>query len=474
MAKAKETDDTPPKVTAKARTGRQKPQAGIGDIVGQQIVVPGYTSAPKGSYKIWRSMRGNPTVAIARLAAYAPILAANISIESEDDAPDEWVEFIKKVKAAVWSKLLRQILYALDYGWVGFEKIFGVRDMGNLGQRIMLDRMKMLMPDITDILTDPDTGDFMGLRNTGVTLGPNECLLFTHDDESGDFRGRPRHENIRQVWWDWMQAAAKEGQYITKAAGVLMLMQYPEGISRDRSGSEVDNFDLAERTLKEIGKGHGVCMPNTLSKHAYDLMRAGVDIAQLKAWHFDMVETGAGHGSEFVAIMQHKEALMCRGWLVPERAATEGQYGTKAEAGVHTQLSLIMAEQLLEQIIESVNQNVVDPLIAYNYGGDPGSVKLRAESLTSERRAFAQNIMTAVLTNPANLALLGKLVDIDAMMDSTGLPKAEEVLDIDLGELKPPEPGPKPEPVAGEIPAEVAASVYERLGDLCFSGFADE
>jgi len=451
------------RVTGKARTGKQTNRAAIGDVVGQEIVVPGYKTAPRGSYKVWRTMRGNPTIAMARVAATAPILSANISLESRDDTPDEWVAFAEQVKEMFWPRFFREILYALDYGWVGFEKVYAVKQMGTLGQRIVLDKLKMLLPDITDILEDKSTGEIAGLRNTGVVLQPEDFVILSYDAEAGDFRGRSRHENVRQVWWDWMQTCAKEGQYITKAAGVLMLMQYPEGIGRDRSGSEVDNFDLAEKVLREVGQGHGVCMPNTMLAQAYDLMRAGVDISQLKAWHFDMVETGAGHGSEFVAIEQHKEALMCRGWLVPERAVLEGQFGTKAEAGVHAELSLIVAEQFLGQIIDVANQQIIDPLLAVNYGAEPGAVKLVAESLADDKRAFAQDVMRAVLTSPTNMSLLLKLVDIDALMDSTGLPKSEEV--IDVGSLvEPPRPGPEATPPEALSP-ELMAAVYDRLTD---------
>ena len=81
-------------------------------------------NVPKGNYNTWRRMRDNPTIALARAIANAPIITSEWSIEANDDVPNERVEFIQSVFRKIWSAIIRDTLLAQDYGFSAFEKIF--------------------------------------------------------------------------------------------------------------------------------------------------------------------------------------------------------------------------------------------------------------------------------------------------------------------------------------------------------------
>ncbi|MCH6581200.1 MAG: AAA family ATPase, partial [Nitrospinae bacterium] len=51
-------------------------------------------------------------------------------------------------------------------------------------------------------------------------------------------------------------------------------------------------------------------------------------------------------------MMKHRESLMMRGWFVPERAATEGQHGTKAEAGVAVDLVAMISMLFFQRMVD--------------------------------------------------------------------------------------------------------------------------
>lgn len=374
---------------------------------------------PAGSFETYRAMRGNPTVALARIAATAPVRAAEWTLQADADAPAERVEFIRSQLQALWPMLVKDILYALDYGFQAFEKVFELQ-----GGRLVYRKIKPLAPQRTEILVDEATGAFAGLRQGDVVLPAEKCFLFTYDGEAGNFYGRSRHENIREhAWAPWMDLSAKRGQYFRKVAGVVPVIEYPEGTSQDESGATRSNFDLARSVLQNLGSGKGVAMPNVFARYAGDFARGGVDLEQLKAWHISFLETSEQHGGEFTETMRHLESLMLRGWLVPERAVSEGQYGTKAEAGEHARVVLAAADLLLQDVLRHVNWYLVDPLLALNFGRESaGTVRVTRGGLTGDQQTFFRDLVSQVLSSGPNAEMLLKLINLEALLDSTGLP----------------------------------------------------
>jgi len=385
------------------------------------IFLPGAKIWP-GTYKIYRRMRSNPTIALARAAAGAPVRAAKWGVQGTEDTPDEWKAEIHEALKPLWSQLIKDMLRALDYGYAGFEKVFVIDKSG----LVTYEKLKALLVDITKILVDKDTGDFQGFKQESVELNPDKSVIYTYDGEAGDLYGRSRNENCRQEWSQYEDLLKKSGQYVSKAAGVIPMIEYPEGKSFNASGVETDNADLAKQMLQNLGLGNGVYMPDTLAQYAQDLARSGVDISQLRAWKIDFLETAGQHGNEITEMMRHMESLMMRGWLVPERTATEGQHGTLAESETHAGLSLTISYLVLLEIVAVINQQIIDPLLVYNHGEDAaGSVFVVPEELGSDEQVFFRKLLTTILSNPQNLDLFLTVLDLDNLLDVAGLPKSD-------------------------------------------------
>jgi len=410
----------------KPKEGEETKKQTASDVAGLADGFMGFGQALSGTYKTYRKMRNNPTIALARMVAMAPIRTATYSVVSSDDVPEERVEFISEHLQAMWPGLIKQILYALDYGWMPFEKVWQVNSAGKLIYR----KLKPLLVDKTQIMIDRETGLFTGLKQEAVELPVEKCFVFTYDGEAGDLYGRSRHENLREtVWNQWIQISERRGQYTRKVAGVTPMIEYPEGESLNEQGVKKSNFELAKAVLSKLGEGNGVCMPNTMAKFAGDLARSGIDIAALKAWHISFLETKGTHGKGFTDTLRHLESLMMRGWLVPERAATEGQYGTKAESEAQASLALVIADLTFADILQAISWYVVNPLLVYNYGQETeNSIWLERGGLDPVLQAFYREIIKAVLIHPQNVDLFETWLDVDAMLDNVGLPKAAEVV----------------------------------------------
>jgi len=403
---------------------RTKTQTYVADVAGVISSFAGYGQAAIGTYKTYRTMRANPTIALARSVATAPIRTAMWSVVTADEVPEDIKVLVEKQIGSVWSQLIKNVLYALDYGWSPFEKVWNINDEGKL----IYEKLKPLLVDVSVPLVDKKTGVFEGIRNMDVDLPPVKCFVFTYDGEAGNIFGRSRHENIRRTaWHHWQEISERRGKYAKKTAGIIPIVEYPEGEGQDETGSTKSNWELAKKVLSNLGMGNGVAMPNTMAAFAGDLARSGIDITQLKAWHIEFLESKGAHARGFTDMLRHLESLMMRGWLIPERAATEGQYGTKAESETQAELALVIADLVFLDILEEVSKQIVNPLVTYNFGQHyKDSVWLERGSIDPIQRIFFKEIIKAVLGEKSNIDLFLQWIDVNSLLDTVGLPKATE------------------------------------------------
>ena len=125
-----------------------------------------------GSFVTYRLMRCNPTIALGRAFANAPIRNANWTLEVEDGVSEKWEELVNVQMERLWPTLIEDILLAKDYGFQAFEKVWEVEK----GQ-LVYKKLKPLIPDITRVKIDHETGSFAGLLNRGEELEANKSFL---------------------------------------------------------------------------------------------------------------------------------------------------------------------------------------------------------------------------------------------------------------------------------------------------------
>lgn len=370
-------------------------------------------------YAEYRQMRRDPTIAVARAASTAPIKFAEWSVEGDQqDLVDAATAFLEPL----WFDLIRQLTYAIDYGWIGMERVWYVDPESGM----MHFRLKPLRHENTTVLVHRETGDVLGLRVVGCTedLDSKHSLIFTHDGEYDNPYGRSRLENIRwSAWHPWKFTASQLARYQTKAAGVVPIIRYPIGVSRTSTG-EVSNAHIAKQILESLATSKGVAMPFKLEAWAEEALRQGANPKDLMAWQIDFLSVPSGPGGELIEIARYYDSLKARGYLVPERAVLEGQFGTKAEAETHADVAIATAEEFLRDATTCINTQVIDPFLEANFGEQAkGKAKAKTAPLSAAARAFSQTLLQAVLTNPGNQDMVQGVLDLDAMIDAAGLPR---------------------------------------------------
>lgn len=406
---------TVPSTNGKARTGNQARSVTGFDFINVQ--------ERSGTYKTYRQMRSDPTIALARAIATSPIRSSKITVGAAGDepAPPGAVELIDAMLQRLWRWLTTNAIFALDYGWQSWEKIFAVDD-----GRIVLSGLKPLLPDMTEIIVDKQTGSPLALKNGDVELPIEYAFIFTNDPEAGDLYGRSRHENIRPVWCSNVNLRKRMDRYAKFASGAIPRVYYPPGEEVGPNGAMVDNAATAAALLRSLADANGIAVQNEPARWLNEMGTSGGSL--LRAWEVDTFEAKQQHGGEFVEMCRYLDSLSFRGWLVPERVGTEGQHGTLAESEQQADIALQTTEQVLADLVEHVNWYIVDPVLGLNWGDAArGSVKVSAEPLSDSRRAIFKALVQQ-LAQPGVVEILADKVDIDAMLEQLGVPMVDPAM----------------------------------------------
>ena len=73
------------------------------------------------SYNTYRTMRKDPTIALARALVIAPVVAGEWRIEADDEVDDERIKFIQDQFLGIREPFIEAALFAgIDFGWQGF------------------------------------------------------------------------------------------------------------------------------------------------------------------------------------------------------------------------------------------------------------------------------------------------------------------------------------------------------------------
>lgn len=401
------------------QTGVQVPSKAhgmMGSFGGDGTTVARPDPATFGTY---REMRKVPTIALARAVAQAPIRTAEVGYEgAAEDTPKERIDFIGMEMRRIWPKLVGDMTFGIDYGFSPFENVFAVKN-GLIG----FDRVKSLVVDKTTIVIDRETGQFAGFRQGRVELSRAKSFLYTHDKEADNYYGRSRFENIRETaYTTWKELSKRHQQFAKKIASIIPVLHYPEGESEDENGSVESNFELAKKAIFKMMQGDGIVIPNEFARWAEDLGRT-TNPEKLRAWIFDFLEVKGNHLGPLVDSMRYQDSLMFRGILVPERTAIEGQLGTKAEAGAHGAIAIIIADLTLREMLAAVNEQLIDCLLLLNWGAEAmGSVRARTIGLDPLTQAFFGRLVEKLLSLPDLALQINNFTDFDAILREVGLP----------------------------------------------------
>jgi hypothetical protein len=383
--------------------------------------VPGFAPPDPGTFAVYRRISAHPTVALAMNIVTAPIVANSWGWSKRSDAPQGWLDFAKSVLEPMRTSVLTDGLRALAFGFAAFEKVWQTD-----GRQVVLKKLKPLMPEVTMVLVDR-SGNFSGLRNQIPGQEPralrgSKAFLYAYDAEFGNFYGRSRHENIREVWSQSLQTVERMAQYHKKIAGVIAQLHYPEGTSRDAAGVERSNDIIAQQILEAVSMGKSVRFPNLFA--SIDVPSTAADLAGKSQWVLSQFDPGGkDYSPGLLNALAYYDRLLFRGWLRPERVGLESTTGTRADAEQHSETSVLDSELVDRDFAAAFNAGVVDDLLTINFGPSArGVVWIEPSPISDVKTQVAQAVLVAMLRNAHAGPTTAQCVDIPALLQDLDLP----------------------------------------------------
>ena len=409
----------------------------MGELTGRQVVFGTQGIGILGvfpsqaTFEVYRQIRRHPTIALARAMSVAPVVAADWTTEADADVPEEMIKWVEKQFFAIRESFIESaLLGGVDFGFSPFEKVFEYNcDTG----QVELKKLKPLLHDITTIYADGDTGAFSGFGQNGVSLPLENSLLISFRVEGTNWYGEPLLENVRETWQKWCSCDNGAARYDAKVAGSHWVVYYPVGKSYDLGGANLDNSTLAKRILDSLESSGSIMVPVTVAEYVEDLNK------QAPGWKIELLSDNGARQPGFVDRENYLDKLLVRGMLMPERSLLEGQQGTKAEAGTHTELWMTLADLEHRRITRHVNWHVLDQLLEINFGRAwRGKIRLVASPLQNTTTAFLQTVYAAVLNNPTGFMQEYGAIDTEALKDAVGVPRIDESDEGGEGAISPP------------------------------------
>lgn len=410
------------------------------------------------TYDNYRTIRRDPTIALARVLLAAPVLAGGWAVEADKGVAKKKIKEIEEQFLPLRESVVESALFGgIDFGWAGFEKVYEEKN-----GKICLKKFKPLLHDLTDILIASKTGAFAGFYQgrDDMTLALAKSFLVPFRVEGTKWQGESLLENVRPVYNKWIDAESGAARYDVKVAGSHIVIWYPPGTSV-YNGAETDNAVIAEAVAKALQSAGSAILPRIVSELP-DM------VGTEKQWDISILEDRSGRQPTFVDRLRYLDILKVRGMLLPERAILEGEFGTKAEAAAHIDLALTNMVLTDRYITRHVNWFAVDDVLAMNYGEDSrGTVRLTCVPLADTSLDFLRKIYMEVLKSPSGFLEEFGTIDTKTLKEKLEIPSKEPEKEEEPKEPMPIQPVPGREPMQpGQEPPQPGTEESQRFGYL--------
>jgi len=368
------------------------------------------------SFAYYRKERSHPTIALARELSIAPLIRASWSVEGPE-ASDEAIRLAQEI-VRLRRAYMNHACYCLyDFGFASFEQY--------LSEDETLQLKPLLCDNISVLLDNDGTFDGVVVRDplnslNAVHLLPDQCVFLGLGAEAQTYFGTGHLEKARETYVDWKEANASARRYDRKVAGSFLQLTYAIGESPDENGVMVDRAILAKKYVEQFESSGTAITP--VDREAF-LNKAQ---AQLPPdFKLEFLSDSTPRQGSFIERQKYLDSLMVRAFMLPERAILEGQFGTKAEAEAHSNLALVAMESVHEFLTEEFERQVLKPHLALMLGDEAAdSVSLTAGSISNENLLWKRSLLEKLIASKP------ELIDVDALMDEVGLPKAEAVAEL--------------------------------------------
>lgn len=416
---------------------------GPGDY-GEGCVAPGFAECPILSIPLIWEMRSYEAIVLAHHMVVGPIIAGERTITTLYNLGDE--PMAEKIRIAIQNACLPMLAKAMPGACESPH-------FGNWLQEVMWDRKDVTTDTGSDRMTCPvdvlpifpgeaivhayNRNTFTGFQIGSEFRDARYAFLAVSEPHIDRIRGYSRNRNALRDYWRAIQSGINADKIECKASGTMMLLGLPIGQTFvDDHGNPI----MSEKMTQKLARGSagGQIMRVPITPFSKQDIASNPELAKIKAVQIEQFEWG-NIGPALEAHMKRMDQLdrnMIRAWHRPEREGTEGQHGTKAEAGAHAQVGITDSELLHQSICEQWDAQVVAAFVRTNFGEQwVGCHQTTPAPLADTQQDFLQKLYIAISSgqnpDPEILAsidnrALGERVEIPLLSEEDTAAKVQQ------------------------------------------------
>ncbi len=334
-------------------------------------------------------MRLDPTVALGLGMIKEPILGLNYKYECDltEEQGKKQVEFLKlfydPFKRSVDSKIMK----ALEYGNASMIKVYTSADFNGQKVLVPLDFKSYKPENIT--LKEDKWNRYSGLEHNSIEY---DKMKTVHAVWGGEYieesiYGNSIFEPTYQAYYRYQLVWLYYVRYLEKQAAATAKILFPAD-DTDSDGNPT-NYQADAEAL-----GEGLKSGSTIA------LSSERDTEGNLLWDFEYADAPT-NGSEFINNMDKTETLMLRSILVPDAALTRpgGAVGTLAESKERGESFTTALENKSQWRDSVINTQIIDQLIAINFGDAAIPIKLVSEPIIDEDRILLGKLFEKMTTD---------------------------------------------------------------------------
>ena len=295
-------------------------------------------------------MRQHPTLCAGMSQIKSPILSTNYFVSGESE---EIKNFLTENLKILMPELLNDMLYAFDYGWSPFEKIYQVKN-----GKVYFRKMSPLTPLFVQILTN-EFGEFAGIRSqlkTQVDISKDGSAVFTYNKQYGDAYGVSRYRSARYPYNVHKFILEMCSMFYESYADPRYVIKAPQGKTKNPITDKItDNIQFVSDKMENLNNGGA----KNITLPAFPDGQAQYDVK--------ILESGRT-GADYINYLEYLDSRMLQAILIPSLSVMPSDRGSFALMKEISQSFAFQYDSELQNIKKFIELEIFNPLLSMNFG----------------------------------------------------------------------------------------------------------
>lgn len=405
---------TPDKIPARTNSA---PEQGPGRAAVARDAIP----EPKSIRELVERIESDPQFLLGKLVIKSLVCSAKVSIECDDSHRDDADQLTE-----LWEKSLPDAFECFGYGRVCFEKRYGTYANG----RRPIVGLDPLPFEDTEMILD-DAGQFTDVsvktKSETLTLDSSCVWWCALDATPKQPHGRSRYHGAPLKVWRWRLQSDSNWEIFEKKHALGHGVMRAPSATRNNINTPGDIGELGQNGTPVNPADACIAMLDTLRSGGVAILPSEYDpTTNQKLYDYEPPTTKLD-ASPIENRRRVLDAMALRSLGVPERAVTQDEAtGSYGMAEVHRKVLANTCEEILQQILTSFQEGVVDPWAKQNYG-DGVKFFVVSQPIVDESKQLVVDVIKAIITGQSPMA---EALDIAKLLEIADLPASENIGDV--------------------------------------------